>query len=209
MQRSGGIYSVLGRAAAYERLQRLLGARSARKRFVEEFLRPFPGARLLDAGCGTGSLLDDLPSSVDYAGFDPNAAYIEAARRRYGHRGSFFCAGVAEGIPLDPDAFDFVVARGVLHHLDDENARHLVAAAHRYLRVGGVLVSSDPTVHDHQSKVARLFIAMDRGRNVRSPDAYSRLLKEHFLQLDARIVTDFLRFPYSHFIARAMKPAST
>ena len=46
-----------------------------------EALRPFPGARLLDAGCGTGSLLDNLPPDVHYVGFDVNPAYLEAAER--------------------------------------------------------------------------------------------------------------------------------
>jgi SAM-dependent methyltransferase len=203
---STGVHAVLERPSAYERLQQVLGAKAARKRFAEEFLRPFAGARLLDIGCGTGSLLDDLPPGVDYFGFDVNQSYIEAARKRHGTRGRFFCAAVGEEPDVvENESFDLVVARGVLHHLSDDDVRHLLGVARRCLRPGGAFVSSDPTRHEGQSRVARLLIALDRGRNVRTPDGYRQLLNEHFAKAETWLITDLLRVPYSHHIARATK----
>ncbi len=62
--RSGGLYRLLEPARGYELLQRLLGSGTARRRFVAEVLRPWPGASLLDIGCGAGGLLEALPPEV-------------------------------------------------------------------------------------------------------------------------------------------------
>jgi SAM-dependent methyltransferase len=201
--RSHGLYRILEQPNAYEWLQRALGAHAARQRIVREFLRPFDGARLLDVGCGTGSLLDTLPAGVEYVGYDSNPAYIDVARRKYGERGRFFCARVGSEHEPDPGTFDFVVAKSLLHHLNDEDALGLLQTARRLLRRGGVFFSSDAVRHDGQSIVARILMALDRGGSIRTPDAYRRLICGPFPQAETTLVTDLLPFPYSHFIARA------
>jgi SAM-dependent methyltransferase len=203
-QLSSGVYRLLERAGVYELFQRTLGARTVRRRFVGEFLRPFPGARLLDVGCGTASLLDDLPPDVEYTGYDLNSRYIAAAERRYGSRGRFFCAWVG-GEPALEGSFDFVVAKGVLHHLNDDDAGLLIRGAHDYLRQGGYLVTSDPVFHPGQSRIARFLISRDRGRRVRMPEGYQALVAACFPEIDAKVVTGQLTVPYSHFILRARK----
>lgn len=203
---SNGAYRILESPGVYERFQKLLGAHAARKRFVAEFLRPFSGARLLDMGCGTGSLLDYLPEDVEYHGFDMNPAYISSARLRYGDRGSFSSASVGDGGESFAEAsFDFVVAKSILHHLSDDEAAELLGRASRCLRAGGTFVSSDPVRHDSQPMLARLVISLDRGRAVRSPEAYRRLVEACFEDVEARLVTDMLIIPYSHFIMRASR----
>lgn len=201
---STGIHRLLERAGVYERLQRLLGAQAGRQRFVEEFLRPAPGARILDIGCGTAALLEHLPADVEYVGYDLNPRYIAAAEQRYGSRGRFFCARVGEEPPLE-GVFDLVVAKAVLHHLGDAEADHLVRYARRQLREGGCFVTSDPVLHPGQSWIARLLIACDRGRRVRSPAGYLRLVAACFPGVEGRLVTDMATVPYSHFILRARK----
>src|SRR5204862_5055373 len=103
---TGGVFRILQVPAGYLALQNLLGGWSARKRFVDEYVRPFSGARILDAGCGAGSLLDFLPPDVHYVGFDENPAYIESARRRYGTRGRFRCARVGDVLEEEEEGFD-------------------------------------------------------------------------------------------------------
>lgn len=202
--RSGGLYRLLELPSFYERFQRLLGARAARTRLISEFLRPWPGARLLDVGCGTGSLLDDLPPSIDYTGFDINPRYIDAARQRYGEGRTFF-VGTAGQEPeaLREQRFDIVVARALLHHLDDADAGRLAAFARRVLRPGGIFFSSDPVFYDGQPWFSKLLARLDRGGGVRTPDAYRRLLAPDFAEIDTTLVTDMLRIPYAHFIMRA------
>jgi SAM-dependent methyltransferase len=202
--RTTGLYRILERPGVYERFQRLLGARRSRARFVDEFLKPFGGASLLDIGCGTASLLDDLPADVDYTGFDLNPAYIEAAQRRYGSRGRFLCARVGrEGNPVGAQEFDFVVAKGLIHHLDDEEAHLLLESARKVLRPGGVFVSMDNVFHEGQRWIARLLTSLDRGGRVRSPQDYSALVEAHFEDVQTRLVSDMMAVPYDHFIIRA------
>jgi SAM-dependent methyltransferase len=200
--RTSGFFRLLERPTAYLALQNLLGADSARRRFVEDFVRPFSGARIMDAGCGTGSLLDCLPTGVEYVGFDVNAAYIDSARRRYGHRGQFHCAGIEGGMSGEGE-LDLVVAVALLHHLDDENVHSLLGLAARALRPGGAFVSIDAVVHAGQSSIARALALADRGGRVRSPNGYRTLLEAHFEEVDDCVQQDMLRIPYSHYIARA------
>ncbi|MEA2559046.1 MAG: hypothetical protein QOH06_550 [Acidobacteriota bacterium] len=203
-QASRGLYRLLERAGVYERFQRALGARTIRQHFVKEILRPFPGARVLDIGCGTGSLLDDLPADVHYTGYDFNPRYIADAERRHGSRGRFFVARVGEEPPFE-GGFDFAVAKGILHHLNDFDAGRLIRDAHGHLRAGGCLVTSDPVFHPGQSPIARFLISRDRGRRVRTPEGYRALLAACFPEIEERLVTDLLTVPYSHFMLRARK----
>ena len=203
--RSTGIYRIFESAAVYERFQRLLGSDAARRRFVRDFLRPFPGVRILDIGCGTGTILDYLPGDVDYVGYDLNPKYIEDARRRYRGRGRFSCARVEEA-PEEPGGFDLVLATAILHHLDDPEAERLVESAYHHLRPGGSLVTLDPVRHPGQPPVARLLVALDRGRRVRTPEGYRDLVAAHFPSIETALLTDLMPIPYSHFLMRASKP---
>ncbi len=201
--RSTGIYRIFQSATVYERFQRLLGSGAARRRFVRDFLHPVPGTRILDIGCGTGAILGYLPEGVDYVGYDLNPRYIEEARRKYPGRGRFFCARVEEA-PEEPGGFDLVLAIAILHHLDDPEADRLIASAYRHLRPGGALVTLDPVRHPGQSPVARLLVALDRGRRVRTPEGYRDLASPYFPSVETVLLTDLLPIPYSHFLMRAV-----
>src|SRR5262245_54094777 len=133
--------SLLATPALFRTFKRLITRARGADEFVHRHIRPWPGARILDIGCGLGAILEDLPS-VDYDGFDVDAAYIASARRNYGDRGRFHCEDVRR-LDVKENAYDIVLAIGVLHHLDDDEARTLVALAWRALVPGGRLVTFD------------------------------------------------------------------
>ncbi len=193
----------------YRLTQQMIGSESSRRRFINEIVRPSLGDRVLDIGCGTGDLLSLLVETpgLAYVGHDPSTGYIEAARERFGDRGEFLVGGVGE-VPLEDASFDICVAKGVLHHLDDDLAEQLCDDAARMLRPGGRLVTMDPVFVDGQSRIARVFAERDRGQNVRQVEGYERFARSHFGSVRSSIHHDLLRVPYSHALLVCTEPRS-
>lgn len=201
-QITSGARRVLSIPLLYDLFQDLVGASGIRIRWIRDFLQPFPGARVLDIGCGTAEILRHLPGDLDYTGFDMSPAYIEAARRRHGGRGRFTCApveafrdhGGADG------GYDIAMAFGVLHHLDDAAARQVFQDARSALKPGGRMVTIDPTFVSGQGRLARFAVSRDRGRNVRYPEAYAALGEGHFSRIETTVLRGALRIPYDHTV---------
>ena len=191
-----GLRSVLSIPWVYDAFQNLMGARSARRDFVVDLVRPEQGDSILDVGCGTGTILEFLPRTT-YFGYDIHAAYIAAATRTHGRRGTFihraFDAGELDKLPQ----FDIVIAISLLHHLDGEEAVELLRAIHAALKPSGRLVTLDPCFSSHQNPIARFIILRDRGRNVRTVDGYHKLAATVFPQVEAALRHRYW-IPYTH-----------
>ncbi len=196
---SAGLRSVLSHPLLYRIFHNLVGGQGTYRWLVAEQLRPRPGDRVLDIGCGPGHMLDLLPA-VSYTGFDMSEPYIKEAQRRYGDRGRFYHASVTEPPPLVSSSFDFVLAMGVLHHLDDKQATEVLMLAREVLREEGRLVTCDPCFVEDQSPIARYFLRRDRGRFIRSRDGYEGLAQKVFHNVRGLVRHDLLRIPYTHLI---------
>ena len=194
---------VLSNPAIYELWSRLVGGDRSRGTLVREHVRPVPGARVLDVGCGPGDLVRHL-GDVRYVGIDASDAYIERARRLFGGRAEF---RVGDATRLDDDlrGFDLVLAFGLVHHLDDEQARAFWRGAAQALAPGGRAVAVDPALSPGQSRLARLVISADRGRCVRAPEAYARLAEGSFASVKTAVRVDLLRIPYTHCVIEAAR----
>lgn len=198
-QVTSGIRAVLSSAKAYHLLQRMMGARHSREVLSQEYIRARAGDRVLDIGCGTADILDHLPA-VAYHGFDLNPRYISSARARYGARGTFRCEDVRVATESEPGTYDLVLAVGILHHLDDAEAAGLLRLARAALRPGGRLVTFDSCYEAGQSRIAKLLIDLDRGRNTRTERAYRALAEAAFPSVESAVRHDLLHFPYTHAI---------
>jgi SAM-dependent methyltransferase len=188
-------------------VQRALGAENVRRAFAGEYLRAVPGERLLDLGCGPGDVLAHLPS-LDYLGVDVSAAYIAAARERYGTRATFRRRDLRDldGRELGDERFDAVISIGVLHHLDDDEASGMLRLAGRALASPGRLVTLDPAIDAGQPRLARWLIGRDRGRSVRSASAYAALAGPYFGSVRTTVRHDLARVPYTHVIMECRRP---
>jgi SAM-dependent methyltransferase len=115
-QVTSGIRSILSHPFVYGAFQNIMGAQRGRARFVRDCVRPFPGMRVLDLGCGPAEVLSSMPDDIDYVGYDMSADYIAAAQRRFANRGEFHCRLLekAEVATLEP--FDLVMGIGVRAH---------------------------------------------------------------------------------------------
>ncbi|HYY30194.1 MAG TPA: class I SAM-dependent methyltransferase [Chthoniobacterales bacterium] len=199
MKPPNGLYSLLTLPTFYRLFDSFVRGDSWRV-YISEYVRPVPGEKVLDIGCGPGDILENLPD-VDYLGFDINPKYVEAAQKRYGIRGRFFCGDVGlTAIDQEAGSFDLVLATGVLHHLDDDRAVSLFKLARRALKPGGRLVTYDGCFVAGQPRLARFVVSRDRGQYVRKSAEYVKLAVQVFPQVKPFVRHDLLRIPYSHVI---------
>ncbi len=199
------IRDILSSPVIYNFFQNLVGARRFREIYISRYVRPQYSEKILDIGCGTSGILEFLPNSVDYVGFDLSPDYLAAAESRYRDRGEWYCASVADMCVDSFGTFDIVMANGLLHHLDDMEATKLSRIAAKALKLGGRFCTHDGCFTDDQSWMARHIIASDRGRNIRRPEAYLALVSPHFSSVDLWVRHDMLRIPYTHAIMVATK----
>lgn len=203
-----GIYSILNHPAIFNAFHRLLVRRDARRVLVEEYVKPTRGDRLLDIGCGPASMLPYL-EGVNYTGLDLEQNFIELARGEYGNRATFVHARVQDLAEKLNSQFDLAIAVGVLHHLDDEEAKELFRATSTLLKPGGRLIVSDPVFRSRQNPLARLVMAFDRGKSIRTKEGYGALAVAGLEPLRREVRSDFMRIPYDHCISVYKKPAAT
>ncbi len=181
-----------------------MGAHRGRRDFSANFIRAYPGCRLLDLGCGTAEILDYLPECVDYWGYDINHDYIAAAYAKFGEKGRFACRLPEESEITSLPPFDIVIASGVLHHLDDATARNVLRLARLALKPGGRFVSIDPVYTAQQNLIARILLTRDRGKNIRDAEGYSALAHHEFHTVKGLVRHRFW-MPYTHWIMECIQ----
>ena len=204
-----GLKRILTRPSVYELLAGTLSVRRPGW-LINEYVKPFPGCRILDLGCGPARQLAFLPGDLGaYDGVDMNPAYIALARERAAGRSgcSFTCGDVGTFTPVDGQCYDFVLALGLLHHLDDTTARKVIATAHAALVPGGRLVTYDGVFIDRQSGIARWLLRHDRGQRVRTVDGYRELAESRFVAPTLTVLHDTLRLPYTTLIMTGVRRA--
>jgi SAM-dependent methyltransferase len=195
---------ILDRPFFYEFYHSLIGANHRSRVLVSEYIRPKPHDRILDIGCGPGNMLPFLPV-CQYLGVDANPTCIAFARQRYSNRGEFMCERVSRHSVEEFAAFDIVLALGLVHHLDAEEARDLFRLGYMALRPGGRMITNDGCYVPGQSPTKRFLLAHDRGRYVRTENQYLELAREYFDEVRSNIREDVLRVPYTHLIMECIR----
>lgn len=97
-----------------------------------------PGARILDAGCGSGRTLDELARRGEVCGIELNPLGVRAARER----GHDVQEAPVEEIPHEDGSFDLVTCLDVIEHTDDDVAA--LRELGRVARPGGRLIVTVP-----------------------------------------------------------------
>jgi cyclopropane fatty-acyl-phospholipid synthase-like methyltransferase len=197
-QVTSGVRAILSHPVVYEAFQRFMGAKRGREWIVRDLIRPFPGMRILDLGCGPAEILDSLPQDVAYTGYDMSAEYIAAAKAKFGARGTFHCRLLEQAEVATLDPFDLVMGIGVLHHLDDGTARQFMTLAQAGLKPGGRVLTLDACYAPKQNPIARFIISRDRGQHVRSAAGYRALAEGIFTGITGA-VTHRVWIPYTHW----------
>ncbi len=131
-------------------LSRLLGGKTSFVEATLELAELAPGEKVLDVGCGTGTLAIAVQRRVgpegEVHGIDAAPEMIAVARRKAVKAGVGldFQVGLIEDIPFPDDQFDIVVSSLMIHHLpsDDLQSRGF-AEIYRVLKPSGRLLVVD------------------------------------------------------------------
>jgi len=203
-----GLKRVLTKGWVYKLFSNIVAKKDSRMRIVKEYIKPFPGCRILDIGCGPADIISYLPDSIgEYVGFDMNPDYIESAILHWSDRTrfKFFCQKVEEATISKTEYYDIVLALGVVHHLDDNRALRLFDIAYKTLRPDGILITYDNVFIENQNWFAKWFISKDRGNAVRTVEGYKKLATNYFVDIESTVLHDMLRIPYTIFIMKCQK----
>lgn len=125
----------------YDPLTALFAA-PARRQLLIERAKLVPEQRVLDIGCGTGSLAIAIKRAhprVEVVGIDPDPLALARARKKAARAGvdARFEQGYGDALPFADASFARVVSSFMLHHLDRALQQRLLAQALRVLEPRG------------------------------------------------------------------------
>jgi ubiquinone/menaquinone biosynthesis C-methylase UbiE len=189
----------------YDPISKLTGSEAAQRQLIEQAgLRP--GQRVLEIGCGTGSvvvLIKSLYPSVDVAGLDPDAKALARAQRKVERLGASIQLdrGFADELPYRDQTYDRVLSSFMFHHLTMEEKRATVEEIRRVLKPQGSfhLLDFGADSNDRGRLLTRLFHEHVKNN---SPDTILGLMRAARFS-DAAQVADRRGFFFRVFYYRA------
>lgn len=136
----------------YDPIVRLMGFDSVRRELV---LRANieAGQRILDIGCGTGTLVVKLKrqyTAAQVVGLDPDAKALQRAHIKAASAGVSveLEQGFADELPYQSESFDRVFSSFMFHHLNTQERENMLREVLRVLKPGGSFHLVDFTVAD-------------------------------------------------------------
>ena len=149
---------------------------AAREReLVESAFLPL-GGRVLDVGCGEGATLRHLGEPDGATGVDLFEEKIAFARRMLPR--CRFEVGSAYELPFPDGAFQHLVVRDLVHHLDDP--ARFVSECARVLEPGGRIDVLEPSRNSPMILAHALLVPVERGELRSTMQYVSRLLSTRF-----------------------------
>ncbi len=152
----------------YDLMTKLMGADRARRRLLDQ-AQIRSGHRVLDVGCGTGSLtiqLKRLNPETDVVGLDPDPKALALAKRKAlrAEVSIQLDQGFGDELPYPDASFDLVLSSLMFHHVPTDEKGKTLRAVRRVLKLGGefhMLDFEGPEKGAHRF-LARLLHSNDR-----------------------------------------------
>jgi ubiquinone/menaquinone biosynthesis C-methylase UbiE len=135
----------------YDPLVKLLGGDKARRALLEQAALG-RAHRILDIGCGTGTLATEikrLRPNASVVGLDPDPKALARGRRKAERAGVSmqFDQGFSDELPYPSVSFDRVFSSFMFHHLQPEQKEKTLREVRRVLSPGGSLHLMDFSKH--------------------------------------------------------------
>ena len=197
------LFSLLEYPLWYKISQKVFNKNNLYKILAQEYLQLKGSESILDIGCGTANVLDVFREKITYVGFDSNLKYIKYAIKntiQSKHTVKLFNQMIETATVTKFGAFDFVIAVGVLHHLDDNAALDLFKIAFDALKPRGKLITIDPTWNISNSWISKFLTSYDRGQYIRDSKQYKVLGQQVFKKISMNIREDLIRVSQSNCI---------
>jgi ubiquinone/menaquinone biosynthesis C-methylase UbiE len=132
------------------------------------------GRRVLDVGCGRGTLVLWLAGQgADAVGMEISDDQLAAAREADVHHAATWIVGSGEAVPLPDASLDAVLFMRSLHHVPPDLMGAALAEARRLLRDGGCVYVAEPLAEGTFFELVRI---VDDETEVRG--AVQELLKD-------------------------------
>lgn len=146
-----------------------------------------PDSKILDVGCGTGSLAEPLVDFIGsgglYVGTDLSEVAVQFCREKYARPNFRFAKNGMTTLPIEDQRFDFIVFFSVFTHTYPAETRDLLAEAARLLNDGGMIIADVfESDIDGDSLGTRAMIVLDRRRMLDLAEAQG---------LEARTLSEF------------------
>jgi ubiquinone/menaquinone biosynthesis C-methylase UbiE len=166
------------RLPLYDPITRLLGVDRTRRRLVEqaELTR---GQRVLEVGCGTGSVLITMGRqhpAVELVGLDPDPKALARAERKAHAAGVRvrLDRGFSDAMPYEDASFDRVLSSFMYHHVPPDEKPAMFREIHRVLKPDGRLELVD---FAGPERTRGFFARMLHAHHVMSDNAEARVIE--------------------------------
>jgi ubiquinone/menaquinone biosynthesis C-methylase UbiE len=119
-----------------------------------ELAKPAPGEKVLDVGCGTGTLAIAIKRQMgtgEVYGIDASSDMVQFAKEKSTKDGSDidFRVALIEAMPFPDASFDLVTSSLMLHHLPDDVKAKGFLEIRRVLKPGGRFMGMDFAAPSH------------------------------------------------------------
>lgn len=110
-------------------------------------IKPKKGEFLLDIGCGTGIILNELwkklGENVAFFGIDPSLDMLEIAKKKTANSKINLKQTYADELPFIDNNFDWVISVLTMHHIPNEQKEKVISEIKRVLKPNGIVLISD------------------------------------------------------------------